>query len=384
MEKIRLLRITTVPVSLTTLLKGQLHFFSKKGFDVLTVSSSGSEVNQLLDEGIKHVSINMTRRISPIRDFISLIKLILLIRKFRPQIVHTHTPKAGLLGMLASYLCRVPMRMHTIAGLVWMESSGIKKQLLMLTEKITYLCSTKVYPNSLELRKYLIDRLNFHPDKAVVIANGSSNGIDASYFNATLVPDDQRQELKSKYKIDDDDFVFCFVGRVVKDKGIVELVEAVEKLKSKKVKLLLVGNREQDLDPIPEDTLLKIRNNSSIIETGYQKDVRLWLSICNVFVFPSYREGFPNVVMQAGCMALPCIVTDINGCNEIIQHKQSGLIIPVKDVHALKDAMEFCMEQPDLIKAMGIKAREFVAGNFSQELVWNELLKEYNTSLLST
>jgi glycosyltransferase involved in cell wall biosynthesis len=378
MGKIKLLRITTVPISLATLLKGQLAFMAKQNFDVLAVSADGPEIEQLKSDGIAHVTINMTRKITPLQDLIALWKLILLIRKFKPAIVHTHTPKAGLVGMLAAWICRVPVRLHTVAGLAWIETTGVRRSLLKRMEWLTYACATRVYPNSKALRNFLLMEMRFNPDHVKVIGSGSSNGIDCRIFTRSAVSEDPIQAIRNQHGIKPGDMVFCFVGRIVRDKGIVELVSAFERLVNEQpCWLLLVGHREPDLDPLPAETLQIINNSPAIIEAGFQTDVRPWLAASQVFVFPSYREGFPNVVMQAACLELPCIVSDINGCNEIIQHGHSGLIIPVKDIDSLYAAMKQLAGDSILRTAMGKAGAAFVSANFDQQVVWKELLKEY-------
>jgi glycosyltransferase involved in cell wall biosynthesis len=378
MRKKRLLRITTVPISLVTLLKGQLKFFQENGFEVLAVSAHGPEIQKLKSEGIKHVAIGMTRQITPLRDFISLIRLIVLIVKFKPDIVHTHTPKAGLLGMLAAWICRVPTRMHTVAGLAWIETSGMKRALLMTMERVTYKCSHKIYSNSNNLRAFLEREMFFSEGKMKVIGSGSSNGIDSKYFNSSVALIEDSKKLRLKYSMGENDIAFSFVGRVVKDKGISELVEAfVELNKINPCWLFIVGAFEPELDPIPERILKMIEGCDRIIMAGHQQDVRPWLMASNVFVLPSYREGFPNVVMQAACLELPCIVSNINGCNELIQHSTSGLIVESKSVSQLKQAMEILMQDERKRKDFGMVARKFVSENFDQQFVWGELMKEY-------
>lgn len=368
-----------MPISLATLLKGQHEFFLRNNFEVLTASADGPEVKQILQAGVGHQVIPMTRQITPWRDLQALFQLIRLIKEFKPNIVHTHTPKAGLLGMLAAFICKVPVRMHTIAGLPWMEAKGVKKKLLKITERVTYSCSTGVYPNSFQLRDFLKHELKFKADKMRVIGHGSSNGIDVRHFSREAIT--EQKLIREKLDIAADDFVFCFIGRLVRDKGISELVDAFQRLAHTNAWLLLVGHQEPDLDPLPAATLSAIKNNRRIIEAGFQADVRPWLTASDVFVFPSYREGFPNVVMQAACMELPCIVSNINGCTEIIQHGQSGLIVPVKDVHALRYAMEQMAIDKSSASQMGKIGRAYVAAHFDQQVVWNELLNEYKRNL---
>jgi len=377
-DKLRLLRITTVPVSLKLLLRGQFTFFQKQGFEVLTVSAAGPEVNDIAGEGVPHQVVPMTRAITPLQDLISLWKLIRVIRKFNPDIVHTHTPKAGLLGMMAAWMCRVPVRMHTVAGLPLMEAKGLKRSVLIMTERITCFCATRVYPNSLGLMNYLRQQLSIVHCPLSIIGKGSSNGIDSTYFSRTPALMHAAYGLRSHHQIPDMAIVFCFVGRIVKDKGIVELVQAFKKLSSSAdTRLMLVGSFEQELDPLPAEIIHYLQHDARVIMAGFQHDVRPWLLAADVFVFPSYREGFPNVVMQAACLEIPGIVSDINGCNEIIEDQLSGLIVPPKDSAALHDAMLKMITEKELRASFAAKARKFVAENFDQQYVWGELLKEY-------
>jgi glycosyltransferase involved in cell wall biosynthesis len=377
-DKPRLLRITTAPISLKLLLRGQFTFFQQQGFEVLTVSANGSEVKDIVAEGVPHQVVPMTRMITPIQDLISLWQLIRVIRKFKPDIVHTHTPKAGLLGMMAAWMCRVPARMHTVAGLPLMEAKGLKRSVLIMTERITCSCATHVYPNSRGLLHYMREELSIVNCPLSIIGKGSSNGIDSKYFSRTPALMDTAHELRRRFQIPGDATVFCFAGRIVKDKGIVELVEAFKKLSSSAdVRLMLVGSFEQELDPLPAETMHYLQHDSRVIMAGFRQDVRPWLMAADVFVFPSYREGFPNVVMQAACLEVPCIVSDINGCNEIIEDRVSGLIVPAKNENALRDAMLQLAAEKELRTSYAAKARKFVTENFDQQFVWGELLKEY-------
>lgn len=374
----RLLRITTVPISLKLLLRGQLNYFSGQGFDVLAVSADGPEVKDLVKEGIAHHRVPMTRKITPLQDLICLWQLIQIMRTFQPDIVHTHTPKAGLLGMMAAWVCRVPVRLHTVAGLPLMEAKGLKRSVLIMTERITCFCATRVYPNSLGLLKYMQEVLSMVNGTLSMIGKGSTNGIDSNYFSRTPELIHAAQEIRSRYQIPDEVIVFSFVGRIVKDKGIVELVEAFKKIAATMdVRLILVGPFEQELDPLPREVMKFIQNEPQVIKAGFQHDVRPWLLASDVFVFPSYREGFPNVVMQAACLEVPCIVSDINGCNEIIDDNASGLIVPPKAVNALYEAMKIMITDKEKRTAFAARSREFVSKNFDQQYIWGALLKEY-------
>jgi glycosyltransferase involved in cell wall biosynthesis len=376
----RLIRISTVPISLHVLLKGQLGYFQSKGFEILTVSSDGPEVKQLLRLGIPHAVVPMTRTISPVSDLINLIRLCWIIFKFRPHIIHSHTPKAGLLGMLAGWLCHVPIRLHTLAGLPLVEARGVRKVLLNISERITYLCAHRIYPNSKGLLKLVQLHFNYseNNDKFQVLGKGSTNGIDLSFFSKSSVTKELTREVFSNSDFNPEFNVFIFVGRIVRDKGIHELVEAF--LKVKKVRssyLVLVGQMEPDLDPLDEHIVSVIETDDCIRWIGYQHDVRPWLAMANIFVFPSYREGFPNVVLQAACMQVPCIVSDVNGCNEIIQSGTSGWVVPVRNSELLANAMIEAVSNKEMSSKYSEAAHRYVTKNFAQQEIWNLLHQEY-------
>jgi glycosyltransferase involved in cell wall biosynthesis len=379
----KIIRITTVPISLKVLLKKQLRFMSAY-FEVVGVSSPGKTLAEVSEqEGIRTVGVNMTRAITPVQDLRAIWSLYRLFRKEKPTIIHTHTPKAGLLGMLAGRLANVPIRLHTVAGLPLMEARGKKRLLLEKVERITYASATKVYPNSGNLASFILQNKFCPPAKVKVLGNGSSNGIDTSFFDKSQELEKTAGELRHELKINNSDFVFVFVGRLVRDKGIEELVEAFSRIKGQyqTAKLLLVGPFEPELDPISDKTKQTITNDDRITLVGFQQDVRPYFLISNVLAFPSYREGFPNVPMQAGCFELPSIVTDINGCNEIIIKGENGLIIPVKDVEALVIAMKRLLDDTVLYNHMKSKSREMIVSRYEQKYLWNLILKEYEEQL---
>jgi glycosyltransferase involved in cell wall biosynthesis len=378
-NKKTLIRITTVPISLEKLLSGQLEYMSAF-YHVIAVSSEKEKLEKLGQKiKLPVFFVNLTRQITPWQDLLALIKMYFFLKKTKPFIVHTHTPKAGTIGMLAAKLAGVPLRLHTVAGLPLLETKGVKRKLLNAVEKITYSCANHVYPNSAGLRDIIIQNRYCRAAKVKVIATGSSNGIDTAYFNPELFSNDDTSQLKRDLGINEQDFVFIFVGRLVKDKGINELVLAFQRLhhQNNKVKLLLVGDYEHELDPLLPETLKVIAENSTIITVGFQHDVRPYFAISNVLVFPTYREGFPNVVMQAGAMNLPCIVTNINGCNEIITASENGIIIPVKDEKAIFDAMNSFVSNTGMLVTMKAKARQMIVSRYEQKVVWEAIRQEY-------
>lgn len=375
----KLIRITTVPVSLEKLLEGQLNFMQHE-YEVVAVSSDEERLKELGREiGVRTYAVDMTREITPTRDLGSLWKLYRFLKKEKPLIVHTHTPKAGIAGMMAAKMAGVPLRLHTVAGLPLLEAKGVKRKVLKYVEKVTFASATNVYPNSLRIYEYLKDNKYTSEKKLKVIGKGSSNGIDTKYFDPAKYSEVEKIKTRRTIGVPEKDLVFIFVGRLVRDKGINELVEAFEKVQTQfpGCSLLLVGPFEGDLDPLKPQTIEKMTSHPKIFGVGYQNDVRPYLAIADVLTFPSYREGFPNVVMQAGAMGLASIVTDINGCNEIIQEGVNGSIIPVRNTIALFEAMKKMILREDYRKLVGGNSRKLIEDNYERQEIWKALLAEY-------
>ena len=382
MEK--LIRITTVPISIEKLLENQPKYFSKF-FDITIVSSNKSELEKLgKKQGVKTFYLPLTRKITPFKDIIAIFKLYFFLKREKPKIVHSHTPKAGFVGMTASFFAGVPIRMHTVAGLPLMERKFIKKKVLIFIEKLTYFFASNIYSNSKKLMEYILSKKFCSERKIKTLANGSSNGIDTKYFTDNISLNN-KNKLLNTLKIIKNDFVFCYVGRVVKDKGINELVSAFNELnlKNRNCKLIIVGKIENEKDPISKITMGIIKKNKNILLTGFKNDVRPYLSIANCFVLPSYREGFPNALMQAGAMDLPCIATNINGCNEIIQDNINGFLIPPKNIDALVKAMQKIMDKK-LITKLSKNCRLMVKEKYDQKYFWKKLLIEYENLIKCT
>lgn len=368
-----------MPLSLEKLLEGQLNFMQQH-YQVTAISSEEIRLKKLGEEvGVDTYPVEMTREITPGKDLRAVYELYRYFKKEKPLIVHTHTPKAGIAGMLAAKMAGVPIRLHTVAGLPLLEAKGMTRKVLEAVEKVTYASATRVYPNSRKIYDLLVEEGFAPSQKLKVIGKGSSNGIDTGYFDPSQYSEQEKSDLRTSLGIPVKDTVFVFVGRLVRDKGINELVEAFERLNKKhpNTSLLLVGPFEQDLDPIEESTLEKINNHTKIFGVGYQNDVRPFFACSNVLAFPSYREGFPNVVMQAGAMGLPAIVTDINGCNEIIEEGKNGTIIPVRDPEALYKAMEELVLDLSKREDLSRNSRKTIKENYEREKMWEALLAEY-------
>lgn len=376
--KQKLIRIVTSDSSFS-LVQGQLKFLSNN-YEVIAVSSSGLLLNNITtNEGVRTKSIEIKRQISLINDLKSLYLLFKLFKKEKPFIVHSMTPKAGLLSMLAAYFARVPHRLHTFTGLIFPTKKGFFKKLLIYMDKTLCFCATKIIPEGNGVKNDLIKfKITSKPLK--IIANGNINGVNINLYNPSSFDETFKLKLKMQLDIANDDYVFVFAGRLVGDKGINELINAFIDVNKTYIntKLLLVGTFEDKFDPLHKETLNNIKTNKNIINTGWVKDVRPYFTISNCLTFPSYREGFPNVVLQACAMKLPCIVTNINGCNEIVSEPENGIIIPAKNTKALFEAMSKMYLMPkNNQKQMGEVSRNIIISKFERQFVWNAIIKEY-------
>ena len=365
-KSVKLLRATTVPTSLNSFCRGLLRELRHEGYEVVAVSSPGPELQEVGErEGCRIVAVPMQRHISPMSDLKSLWRMTRVMRREHPAIVHSMTPKAGLICMIAAWLARVPVRIHTFTGLVWPTATGLKRRLLMFTDWLTCACATHVVPEGEGVKA---DLLNHHITRKPikVLGHGNVRGIDLDYWQPRAAARDGHI------------FTFIFVGRIVADKGINELVSAFSRLNQEysNTRLLLVGQREDDLDPVLPATVAEMQRNAAIDAVGPKDDVRPFYEMADALVFPSYREGFPNVVLEAGAMGLPSIVTDINGSREIIEEGVNGTIIPPRDAHALYMAMKRFLNETAWVHAMASRARPMVASRYEQGYV-RRCLKDF-------
>lgn len=393
--KKKIIRACTVSMSIG-FVRGMLPDLNKK-YEVVMLSSPGPEMDEVEREGLARcVAVPMERHISPVKDFISLCKLIKVFRKEKPNMVHSMTPKAGLLCMMAGWLTRVPLRIHTFTGLVWPTSKGLQRRILKLTDKITCACATHIIPEGQGVLNDLKDGgITRKPMR--VLGYGNVRGIDMTRFSRRQ----EVMELATSLRCDDV-FTFLFVGRIVGDKGINELVEAFEKLNAEvpNTRLVLVGRYEEHLDPISVNAKERINNNPKIEAVGpiYGDNLLAYYVAADCFVFPSYREGFPNTVIEAGAMGLPSIVTDINGSREIITNgndnangngnvncnvniKKNGIIIPSKNVKALYEAMKLMVTDDKMRDAMVANARPMIESRYEQGFV-RKCLYDYYEQVL--
>lgn len=361
----KIIRAATIGLSLNIFCKDLLRELADEGYEVVALSSPDEDLREVEKrEKVRAVGVQMERRMSPLKDIVSLVKLVRVFAKEKPDMVHSMTPKAGLLCMVAGWMTGVPVRVHTFTGLVWPTAQGLSRRILMLTDKITCMCATHVVPEGegvkLDLQRCITKK------EMKVLGYGNVRGINMDEWKRRVC---RRDGLM---------LTFVFVGRIVRDKGVDELVAAFVKLNRiySNTRLLLVGPYEEHLNPVQSGTKFLIDTCECIEAVGAQKDVRPFYEQSDVLVFPSYREGFPNVVIEAGAMELPSIVTDINGSREIIEDGRNGLIVPARDEQALFEAMKWMVEHDEERNAMAAHARPMIASRYEQGYV-RGCLKNY-------
>lgn len=378
----KLIRITTVPMALRYLLRGQMRFMAAQGFDVLMISADGKELAEVIqNEQCRHVVVPMTRKITPFADLKCLFQLIRIFRKEKPDIVHTHTPKAGLLGMLASKICGVKTRIHTVAGLPLMVEKGSKYQVLKFVEKLTYSSATDVWPNSNSLMQFILEKDLCRPGKLRIIGKGSTNGIDLKRFSKQALNEKTISSSKIQLNYLPENIYLLCIGRLVADKGVVELVNVFVQLQKKdtSLKLVLVGAFETSLDPLPAATLHEIESNPSIVHISWTDHVEYYMHLAHYFVFPSHREGFPNVLLQAGAMELPIICSQITGNIDIVTNNETGLVFECGNEQQILKLLEYALAHPQHMKSMAKQLHSGIQESYRQENIWQNMLAAYQS-----
>lgn len=376
--KKKLLIVTTVPDTFEYILASQPGFLNQH-FHVTVVSSNPERIAKFAhSEGVDFATVEMARGIAPLQDLKSIWKMVVLLKRMRPDIVHSYTPKAGMVCAIAGFIARVPVRIHTFTGLIFPTCRGFKQRLLKAIDSFVCKLNTNIVP---EGQGVLSDLMPICQKPLKVIGSGNIAGIDLGYFDWQ---DQQVQtaaaELRQQYLLQDKK-VFCFIGRLNADKGLKELCQAFAALDQTKAALLIVGGLD-DEKPIDEVTQQQIKQLPGIIWLGFQADVRPALSVADVFVLPSYREGFPNVLLQAFAMATPSLVTNVSGSNEVVQQDVNGWIVPVKSAEALRFQMAGILQISDAeLRQKGQNALQLVAARFERRSYQQHLLQFYQDIL---
>lgn len=381
----RLLRITTVDLSLATLLTGQMRFMREKGMQVIMISAdTGYRERVMATEGCPHITIPLQRQIAFWQDLRCLWLMIKTIRYLRPDIVHAQTSKAGLLAMLAARITGVPIRIQTVGGTPPdLEQNWLKRLILSTTEKITFWAATQVWPNSYSLREFILEHRYAPAHKLTVIGHGSSNGIDLNRFSRTALDPVILQTLQDSLQPSPNRIYFLFVGRLLRDKGIIELVEAFLNRAGHHahIRLLVLGNVETHRSPLPETTLKTLKTHPQIILIPWSDQVEYYMALAHYLIHPSHREGFPNVLLQAGAMQLPILAADVVGNRDCIQHQQTGYLFTARQAPAIEAAIQFALDHPTLMQQYAHHWLTKITTQFNRPCVQQAYYEQY-TQLL--
>lgn len=376
MSKPKFYITTTIGLSFI-FFKGQPRLWKNK-FDVCAISAEKERLVPFAEEeGISYKYLPLEREISIWADIKCLMKYIWIFMKDKPYIVHGNTPKASLLSMVAAWIARRPVRIYMCHGLRYQGTQGKLRKLLMMMEKISCSCATHIISVSKGVADIMVADGLCKKEKMQVVGYGSAGGVDMDRYNPDVVESTVRKDLG----IPEDAFVFAFVGRIVKDKGINELVNAFERISKDydNVHLLLVGPVEEKQNPVDDATFESLRNNPHIHSVGMQQDVRPFLKASGAFVLPSYREGFGMVLIEAGSMGLPCITTNITGCNEIIVPGENGAIVEPQNADALYEEMVKWYSNRELVQSMARNARRMVEERYECHKVWGNYYNLYKS-----
>jgi glycosyltransferase involved in cell wall biosynthesis len=374
MKKKRLILGVTIGGS-SRLLDGQAAYFKELGYEVYLISQDHLKESIFCKkEGIKHLPVNIDNEINPLKDISTLIEIIVHFKKVKPDIVNLGTPKMGLLGMIAARILRVEKRIYTCRGLRFETETGIKRKILMLMEKWTVGMAHQVIYVSPSLLKAAHKYGVTQTKKTIVIGCGSSNGVNISNFDRIKIDTLKHIELRQKYKLKDL-ITIGFVGRITQHKGAFELVDAFEKVYENhpKTRLILMGHIKCDID-----FENRFKTHPGIIYIPFQDEVPLYMSLFDIFVLPSWREGFPNVPIQAAAMNIPVIVSDSTGCVDSVDNNINGRIFPTKNVGVLEKMILTYIEDSELRKLHGDAGNRW-AQKFMSSQVWNGINEIYKS-----
>jgi glycosyltransferase involved in cell wall biosynthesis len=375
----KIARIATVPFFLYNHLRLQITDLARAGHEVVLISSGGPEVDSLKDiDGVRFVQLEIQRQISPLKDLVSLWQMFRIFRKERFDIVHTTTPKAGMLGAIAAFLAGVPIRLHTFTGQAWAEMHGPKRQLVKMGDKLTVMLNTRCYADSHSQRDFMVHEGVAPRQKVHVLGAGSLAGVDLQRFRGKDQNTETRPQLH-EFKVPDGHRIITFIGRITADKGVRELIESFRVLQTQELpcSLLLIGPEEPDAPQLFQTTHLAELPHVHLL--GYQPNPEHWLALTDILCLPSFREGFGNVVIEAAAMGVPTVGTDIPGLRDAVVHNETGILVPAKNVPALTQALTKLLVDGGMRSAMSERACLRVHEQFDASKLNALLIEEYSS-----
>lgn len=374
----KILHIITISFVINHFFGNQFKYLKAKTRNEFFLGCTGSKVFFELSESLEYIpfDVKITRNISPFTDIRSIFMIYKFIKKNNIDIVVGHTPKGGMIAMIAAFLAGVENKIYFRHGIIYETSTGLKRELLKSIDRLSGTIAKTVVCVSNSVKKISEDDQLNNPAKNIVLGLGTCNGIDTEYkFNPDLQDDLQVKKIRQNLKINEENFVIGYVGRLVKDKGINELLEAwlILKTKYNNIKLLLVGPIEER-DSISERSKNIIKTDLDIVNTGFVLNASPYLKLMDVFILPTFREGFPTVSLEASSMNIPVLITKATGCTESIVENETGIFI-TNNPNDMVEKIEFYINNPKIKKLHGINGREFVRNNFEQTKIWDEINK---------
>lgn len=385
--KPKLLHVCTVPITLKLFMRGQIAYVKNRDFDVSAVSAPGPELEEVAErDNITVYGVPIARGPAPVRDVVSLLRLMWLFLKLRPTIVHSSTSKAGPIAMLAAYLAGVPIRIYTLRGIMTDRRTGFMKTVLTILERTGCYCAHRVISVSASVSKVVVSRGLCRADKIKLLGHGSSNGVDSqARFNPGTVGKERVAELRRSLKISDDSRIVGFIGRLVSGKGIADLASAWKIIRNEQEKavLLIIGHSEEQA-PVPAHIMDEFKSDPRVVMTDFVTNEELpsYYKLIDVIAFPTESEGFPNVPLEAAAMEVPVVATSVTGCVDAVIDGVTGTLVRQGDTAHLADAALRYLRDSELSRIHGCAARERVLRDFQPELIWRSLYEEYILLLL--
>jgi glycosyltransferase involved in cell wall biosynthesis len=373
----KILFLSTEPITFKLLLSGQPELMKEQGWEVLLVSADGREIQQVCRaEGVQHEVIPFVKGVNYVEDFISFWLLFQMVRKERPDVIHSYDSKTGYLGMLAGNLAGIPHRIHSITEMP-VHAKNPQKGLTFL-EKWTLSKATSLWVNSTGMLTYLTSNSGVEGSKFKLLGSGSTRGVDLEKFNRQVLKENHLVAATMRILPGENDFIILAVGKLTKGKGVEDLVAAFVKSKIvSRSKLVLIGPFDQEKDPVNQETMQVIREHPRLVQLDWTDHVAHYLALADVLVHASHEEGFSNVLLEAAAMQVPIICSNCIGNTSFIKQQKTGLVFPIGEVTVLKEALEFAFVKREALTNYAEALFEEVQEKFDRKVMQQLQLEAY-------